>query len=431
MRGVAKSLSVLVVSCLLGALFLEIAGPFAYRMARGRAFSRDEIRSRLLSSRLGAEEADGVVDVLDAAVPNQPVILHPFFGFVINPSAKGINDLGFFRESPLTKRSPDKRSIIFFGGSVADQVFYMGQNALRDALRARPDFRDREIEILSTAVGGYKQPQQMMILSYLLSRGADYDVVVNLDGFNEIDSSKDNVMSGVNPYFPHTWKLHARLALDTDTNVLLGKVEILREEQRRLRSLFDMPILRSSAFSLVLWDFLDGEREGEIRGLTAEIKKELDQTGDLSPQVSGPAYEFRSDRELFAELAEFWARSSINMARLCEADGIEYVHALQPNQYVPGSKKLSEEELEVAYDPEYTGPERVPVAYPMLIARGQDLREKQGVNFVDLTQIYAQESGTIYNDFCCHVNQRGAELMAEKIAESIPPLGDLFNPDHS
>ncbi len=422
MLGVAKSLLVLMVACLLGVLFLEIAGPLTFRWVRGRTFSREEIRGRLLGRSVDEPAASAASEAqADAAVPDQPVILHPFFGFVINPAAKGVNELGFFRDNPLTRRSPDKRSIIFFGGSVADQVFYLGQNALRDALRDRPDFRDREIEILTTAVGGYKQPQQMLILSYLLARGADYDVVVNLDGFNEVDSSKDNAVTGINPYYPHTWKLHARLGLDTETNVLLGRVEIAREARERSREWFDRPLLRSSAFSLVLWDALDRSREAEIRDLTLRIKAALDDS-ELPLQVSGPPYAYRDDRELFAELADFWARSSLNMARLCEQHDIAYVHLLQPNQYVPGSKTFTEEEREIAYDEEYTGPERIPVAYPMLIERGRELRAAHGVNFVDLTRIYSQETGTIYNDFCCHVNQRGAELMALKIAEAIPPL---------
>ncbi len=423
MRAAAKSLLVLAVTTLVGCLFLEIAGPLTYRWVRGKTFSRADIQARLSTSRFEDSSDDDEAEAArNADVPDQPVILHPFFGFVINPAAKGVNDLGFFRKSPLTERSPDKRSLIIFGGSVADQVFYLGQNALRAALEQRPDFAGREIEILTTAVGGYKQPQQMLILSYLLSRGATYDVVVNLDGFNEVDSSKDNAVTGINPYYPHTWKLHARLGLDTSTSILLGKVEILREERTRLRQWFDRPLLRSSAFTLVLWDFLDRAREVEIRRLTVAIKDALEHEGKLPLQVSGPPYHYDNDEELYAELADFWARSSLHMAKLCESHGIEYVHLLQPNQYLPGSKTLTEEELEVAYDAEYTGPERVPVAYPMLIERGRNLRELHGVNFVDLTQLYAQESGTIYNDFCCHVNQRGAEMMARRIAESIPPL---------
>ncbi len=421
MRGLGKSLIVLLAACLIGSLFLEIAGSLTYRVVRGRVLSRDEIRDRLMTERFAADEADGTA--VDEAPPDQPIVLHPFFGFVINPSSKGVNDFGFFRGHPLVKRSPERRTIVFFGGSVADQVFYMGQQALIEELQKRPDFQGRAIDVLTTAVGGYKQPQQMLILSYLLARGAEYDVVVNLDGYNEIDSSMDNIQTGVNPYFPHTWKLHARLGLDREASVQLGRIEVLRDERERLRRLFDRPLLRSSAFGLALWDLLDGAREAEIHRRTAALEAMLDEESDeLPPQVQGPPFAYETDEQFYAEMADFWAASSLHMARLSAMHDISYVHLLQPNQYLPGSKELTAEEQEVAYDETYTGIERVPVAYPLLIERGRELRDRHGVNFVDLTQLYAGEKRTIYNDFCCHVNKLGAEMMARRIAAAIPPL---------
>ena len=422
MRGLVQNLLVAAVAALVGVLLLEIGGALTYRVYHGETFSRAEVQGRLLVDRLESdEEPEDTDQPLDVAVPDQPVILHPFFGFVINPVGRGVNEFGFFRDSPLARKDPDKRVILFTGGSVADQVFYLGQDALREALRERPDFRDREIEILTTAVGGYKQPQQMMILSYLLARGAEFDVVINLDGFNEIDSSMDNVMHGINPYFPHTWKLHARLGLDTRASALLGRIAILREERDDLRRRFARPLLRSISFALVLWDFLDQARQAEIRGRTEQLRWILDED-DLPPQVTGPPFTHESDQQLYAGIADFWARSSLHMARLCEEHGIAYVHALQPNQYLPGSKVLTEEEREDAWLEEYPAIDRVPLAYPMLVERGAALRRDHGVNFVDLTQIYAQESRTIYEDFCCHVNRLGAELMARTLANSIPVL---------
>ncbi len=422
MRGLGQSLLVALIASVVGAVFLEVSGALIYRFARGETFSRAALQARLLADRFDAEtEEEAAQD--DAAVPDQPVVLHPFFGFVINPAGRGVNDFGFFRDDPLIRRSSDKRSILFTGGSVSDQVFQFGQEALRDELRERPDFRGRRIEILTTAVGGYKQPQQMMILAYLLARGAEFDVVINLDGFNEIDSSMDNLMNGVNPFFPHTWKLHARLGLDTRASAELGRIAMLREERARLRRLFARPLLRSSAFALVLWDFLDRAREARIRATTAQLESMLDEENP-PPQVAGPPYEHESDEQFFTEMADFWARSSRQMARLCEDHGIAYVHALQPNQYLPGSKVLTEEELDVAYDEAFPGMERVPVAYPLLIERGRILRQEHGVNFVDLTQIFAGDSRTLYIDFCCHVNPLGAEQMARAIAAAIPALRD-------
>lgn len=433
MRGVGQNLLVAIAAAILGILLLEVGGALVYRLAHGEALSRRELRGRLLSVRIESDEDDGIADdhaenghgdesaELDVAVPDQPVILHPFFGFVINPIGRGVNEFGFFADSPLARRGDDGRVILFMGGSVADQVYYLGHDAFLAALDERPDFSGREIRVLTTAVGGYKQPQQMMILSYLLARGAEFDVVINIDGFNEIDSSMDNVNHSVNPFFPHTWKLHARLGLDTRASALLGRIAILREERTELRRRFSVRPLPWSAFALVLWDFLDRARHAEIRARNVQLREMLE-AEELPPQVSGPPFRHDSDEQLFGDLARFWARSSLHMARLCTEYGIAYVHALQPNQYLPGSKVLTEEEREEAWHDDFPAIERVPMAYPMLIEQGEALRREHGVNFVDLTQIFADESRTIYNDFCCHVNRHGAEIMARAVAAAIPEL---------
>jgi len=54
----------------------------------------------------------------------------------------------------------------------------------------------------------------------------------------------------------------------------------------------------------------------------------------------------------------------------------------------------------------------------MLSRRGAILRDN-GINFVDLTDIFADESRTVYSDICCHVNELGADLIAERVAREI------------
>ena len=419
MRSLAKNLLVLFGSLLLCGAALELASRLVYRAYRGRPFDRAALRARLLTDRVEGEEPEDAAARL-ATVPDQPVILHPYFGFVINPEKSGVNEFGFFRRSPLTARAPDKVVIALFGGSVADQVFYLGGEALREALRDRPGYAGKEIELISTAVGGYKQPQQLIVLATLLALGAEYDVVVNLDGFNEIDSADDNRGEGVFPFFPHNWKLQGRQGFDAATALRLGHIEQIRAQRRALRRFFARPPLARSAFFLTLWEFLDSGREARLRRAMAALDAAAS-GGELPPQIRGPRRTYDDNAAFFAEMTAFWARASLEMSRLCAAQGIVYAHFLQPNQYVPNSKNLTDEEREVAIDANFAGSERVPQAYPLLLAAGEKLR-RQGVRFTDLTRIYAGESDTIYNDFCCHVNERGAEIMARAIADALPDL---------
>ena len=87
---------------------------------------------------------------------------------------------------------------------------------------------------------------------------------------------------------------------------------------------------------------------------------------------------------------------------------------VQPNQYLNGSKPLSPEEKAVAFEPGAAstfGPsmERVRDAVPELRANG--------VRIFDLTGIFADVKETLYIDDCCHLNQRGNELLAEAMID--------------
>ena len=123
------------------------------------------------------------------------VVLHPYLGFVGNPdgSAPGGKDpvavdLGFLNNprNVLQKRSPEKLIVAFFGGSMANILSDQGREVLVDELRGSRRFSGKEVVLVSLGMGGYKQPQQLMALSYILVMGGELDIVVNIDGFNEV-----------------------------------------------------------------------------------------------------------------------------------------------------------------------------------------------------------------------------------------------------
>ena len=118
--------------------------------------------------------------------------------------------------------------------------------------------------------------------------------------------------------------------------------------------------------------------------------------------------------------ARFWYRSSLMLARLSEMAGAEYYHFLQPNQYVPDSKPLSPEEREIAWS--LAAPEKplVEQGYPLLQEFNRDL-PRQGINYFDLTGIFADQPETLYKDTCCHLNEPGNELLAAEMARLMEP----------
>lgn len=408
-----RRLLLLLAALAVGGAALELGARWVYRSVHGQPFVRAEVLGRLAAGDGAATETAP----RPQAIEDQRIILHPYFGYVVDPRVSGINQYGFFRAEPMTTRGPDRVVIAFFGGSVADQVFTLGRDALVEALRHHPPFRGKQIEVVSTALGGYKQPQQLLVLAALLAQGAQFDIVVNLDGFNEVDAATDNVQDGVNPYYPHHWNVHARQALDADAAVHVGRIEAIRAERDALRQRFAAWPVRHSAFLLTLWDLLDRRQQAalgaEMRALQAGVAGAA-----AGPQVSGPPVRFADEDAMYADFVEVWARSSLEMANLCRGQGIQYFHFLQPNQYFAGSKALTEEERRIAWDADVADAGRVAHAYPFLVERSRSLAA-QGVDIHDLTMLFRDVPGTIYVDTCCHFNARGADLVAGAIAQAI------------
>jgi len=54
---------------------------------------------------------------------------------------------------------------------------------------------------------GYKQPQQLLVLSYFLSIGQPFDMVMNIDGFNEV------ALGGINDRYGWTFRCPATSTL--------------------------------------------------------------------------------------------------------------------------------------------------------------------------------------------------------------------------
>src|SRR5262249_4314136 len=132
----------------------------------------------------------------------------------------------------------------------------------------------------------------------------------------------------------------------------------------------------------------------------------------------GPRRRFATIEERYEFLVENWAGSSILMNRICGAYGMRYLHFLQPNQYVAGTKPMLDAERKIAVNTDQPYRTGVARGYPLLIQRGDNLR-RQGVDYHDLTRIFVDHPEPIYADDCCHFNQAGYEIVAEHVANAM------------
>lgn len=353
-----------------------------------------------------------------AAIPRA---LHPYVGYVNDPRAFATAPRVSNRSQALGLWSvPDilgpARGIRIgvVGGSVAVQIGRQGAEALGAALRRRLPGHP-PVEVATLALGGYRQPQSLMTVAYLLTLGAQLDGIILLDGFNEVAMLGDPSFDPQTfPAYPRGWS--ARLApLDSERVETLGALyRDLKTRRRRLQ------LARSPFFALsttrFYWVYVD-------RRLAARIAR----SEDLSRSVQGSAEAMGPPLEVVAPgvdrgtyVIELWARASQTLYALCRGHGIAYLHALQPNQYDPNGKRLNSEERKIAFRAHH--PYRPPVVryYSALRERGRRLAE-EGVPFVDLSGLFNDTDTTVYNDACCHFNQPAVERLATELAEGFAP----------
>lgn len=354
---------------------------------------------------------------------SRPVMIHPYIGMVLQPKGgqpaveggSHVSEFGFIDTgSPIRRRSKDRVIVAIVGGSVAVQLASNATGVLERQLADLPQFSGRSFEFVRLAVGGYKQPQQLMTISYLMSLGAEFDILINLDGVNESALPKsDNVPFGVSAAYPRKWGTMISASGSIEISRMVGYVAYLRHRQSDTARFFDAIPIRYSPMASLVWASMNEqgnlEIQRQIMAISAKSNKEL------SYCASGPPEHFESDAQLYQHCVDIWARSSIQLHRLCAANGIRYFHFLQPNQYVPNTKPIGKMEAAIALSNE--SPFRIPVmqCFPLMQSRSDDLT-KSGVEFTDLTQVFSGHAEQIYKDTCCHVEHEGDNILATAIA---------------
>jgi len=350
-------------------------------------------------------------------------IIHPYLGFIYNPQDIKSTRFGFLDQTlPIQKKSNSKIIVGILGGSSAEILAQFGSDTLKEKLGKLDIFKGKDIVVLNLAIGSYKQPQQLMVLNYILALGGEFDYVINLDGFNEIVLPVlRNIPNKVNPFFPRRWDLKV-----VDENILGQEIiilgDILRFKKKRVwqSNLVNCGILRFSATARLIIKRLDRKILLDIRDKRMELFNLKSKTNKYSDSIiaHGPDFTYENNDQLYDQLSLFWFRTSKQMSDICLANKIKYFHFLQPCQYVPDSKNMQEEELAIALDPEAVHRQMVIEGYPYLKKQGQRLR-KQGVNFYDLTMIFKNYEEPLYIDTFCHFGVKASGIVANVVAKKI------------
>ena len=111
-----------------------------------------------------------------------------------------------------------------------------------------------------------------------------------------------------------------------------------------------------------------------------------------------------------------WQKYTRLQHQVTRAAGVPMYFFLQPNQYLAGSKPMSDQERAMAINPRIA--EARDTQMTLLRQAAAELRAER-VPMFDLTQIYRGTTEPVYRDACCHVADLGNKIMAEQIVATI------------
>ena len=221
-------------------------------------------------------------------------ILHPYYGFTHSSPNHALNIF------PPPQRREGALIVGLTGGSVADQVTSHFQEILERHIVAKE--LALTPQVYNLALNAYKQPQQLAVLTNFLANGGEFDIFINLDGFNEVaESAQMHQAHGLNPAFPWFWLYITRRS---DAQVALtGRILALRDEQRILSSSTrSFPLRLSGVYRLITRLRLE-RLESQILRLNADLLNSISQSAEYSLETQGPLAEYANDAELHQALA--------------------------------------------------------------------------------------------------------------------------------
>ena len=365
--------------------------------------------------------------------------VHPYFGFthrpglpfdVPEPLRRGTaiparlhtNNFGFVSpyEYPFRKTSDNQFIVGIFGGSVAVWFCQIGVGRLVEQMKRDAFFSGKEIVPLCFSHEGYKQPQEAVVLAYFLSIGQPFDLVLNIDGFNDVALGSLNNERGLDVSMPSVQHIDPLISVVNQSTLTPEKLETLAGIFRDRRTLVDLAdrirANRVASVNFVLERYYRVVSNRYVEGLGRFSNLPSNPPDNAFVQVA-PPFEGRAPTELHAHIASTWRDASVLMRDMLAARRASYFHFLQPNQYYP-TRRFSDEEAAIALNDASAFKKSVEAGYGAMIAAGSTLPQRD-VQFFDATRVFDKEAAHVYIDDCCHYTQVGNYVLADFIAASI------------
>ena len=326
---------------------------------------------------------------------------HPFFGFGIRDNynyTKKFNNEPLFVNDINKINLDDKIKILILGGSVATHLSLNNSGDkynYNNMLINHKDIFEKTINsyfgtdkfiVMNAAIGGGKQPQQLFKLYYLDLINFKFDIIINLDGFNELALPlSENYQINDHLIYPRNF---SRLITTFNSNF-----DCVNDINKRTKRFLLFPILE-------LYDLY------KIRNCHFSLEGENKNTGTRFSNMTN--FKKRDLEKSFKHVKEIWEKSSEKINDFSKLKNIFYIHVIQPNQYLKDSKKLTNKEIELLNYPKYG--DIISKFYYSFNFENLNIKNK-----LDLKYIFKYNNSEIYRDYCCHLNNYGMHLISKEI----------------
>ncbi|MEK6334215.1 MAG: hypothetical protein AABM67_04645 [Acidobacteriota bacterium] len=430
-KRIQKSLKVIVINIVILAALLELGSVGVYFLQTGTFFYTEREK--------GTPETKSLEYTAQGQnVSKENIIrqLHPYFGFVQSNNlqfqfsyskiAHLPNNFGF--ESPynypLKKQNKDQFIVGVFGGSVGQSIsmFELENHILKNSLQQLTYFKNKEIIVLSFTAGSYKQPQQLLVLNYFLAMGQEFDLVINIDGFNEAALGFLNYRHGIDVSMPDQAVITPLVSLankDVSLEELRLTLETMEDKGSMRDALASLKKCNLATCYLLSWvrvryfahkhyqalQKLDALRTAKEPGKWSLVKI----NGIDTPLDDSTACE---------KIASIWADASLTIKNTLKERDTPYFHFIQPNQYYQTNRKFTEAETKIALNHQSPYEEAVIKGYPPILSRLEFLKQS-GVDVYSAVNLFDNTPDIVYEDNCCHYNQVGNELFLKYISKTI------------
>ena len=425
--GKMKLIKIVFLNLIIFFVAIEILSSTAYWYKTGGFFyTRDQNEKTLV--------AQDKKDLSGNLFKHLTVLFHPFFGYVEKGIPGLTNNHGFRNYKPEGQCCdlpyiPGKNEIVIgvFGGSVAGSFgqWIRWRPHFRKILETYPQFKGKKLTFLNFAIGGYRQPQQLMILTYYKMLNQKLDVVLNIDGFNEVVTAFHNSQMQHDISHPATdvWFNMARFL--EQVNMRGGDGTDVMASYHKWHSVSAKRSARRCSLASC-WVFNKAKYWYHTRqnlSITSSNKKTwrdrshfflTEKRKNRDPDLN-LVFDHKDVEALMKRQSFIWQSASQSMHKIAKDVGALYIQIIQPSilysvdRVIPTKKKKHGREY--LLKPLKSGYDKIRGSVPEM--------RKKDILVYDASGVFDSATEHVYADDVCHLNEKGQAIFSDFIAKSL------------